>query len=113
MTKALAAKLLAARRAEVHDRYVKHWAKKVLVSPELAAVPIKDIDAQLASKFEVHVLLVCVCACVWVGGDCLVPAPCVTCLCDLSSVAAHVYHGCSTTPCILRGEAIMHRVATS
>ncbi|GFR50416.1 hypothetical protein Agub_g12633 [Astrephomene gubernaculifera] len=52
VSKAVAAKVLAARRAEVHERYVKMWAKKVLVSPELAAVPLKDIDGQLASKFE-------------------------------------------------------------
>lgn len=55
MSKAVAAKVLAARRAEVHERYVKMWAKKVLVSPELAAVPLKDVDGQLASKFEVGV----------------------------------------------------------
>ncbi len=51
----MAAKVLAARRAEVHERYVKMWAKKVLVSPELAAVPLKDVDGQLASKFEVGI----------------------------------------------------------
>lgn len=61
----MAAKVIAARRAEVHDRYVKYWAKKVMVSPELAAVPLKEVDAQLASKFEVRalacfVLLCCV-----------------------------------------------------
>ncbi|EFJ47258.1 mitochondrial F1F0 ATP synthase associated protein [Volvox carteri f. nagariensis] len=52
VSKAVAAKVLAARRAEVHDRYVKMWAKKLLVSPEVAAVPLKDVDGQLASKFE-------------------------------------------------------------
>ncbi|KAG2491937.1 hypothetical protein HYH03_009670 [Edaphochlamys debaryana] len=52
VSKALAAKVLAKRRAEVHERYVKMWAKKLLVSPELAAVPIKEVDGQLASKFE-------------------------------------------------------------
>ncbi|PNH08830.1 hypothetical protein TSOC_004580 [Tetrabaena socialis] len=53
VSKAVAAKVLAARRAEVHARYVKMWAKKVLVSPELAAVPLKEVDGQLASKFEI------------------------------------------------------------
>jgi hypothetical protein len=53
VSKAVAAKVIAARRAEVHDRYVKYWAKKLIVSPELAAVPLKEVDAQLASKFEV------------------------------------------------------------
>ncbi|GIL91596.1 hypothetical protein Vretimale_9636 [Volvox reticuliferus] len=52
VSKAVAAKVLATRRAEVHDRYVKMWAKKLLVSPEVAAVPLKDVDGQLASKFE-------------------------------------------------------------
>ncbi|KXZ54748.1 hypothetical protein GPECTOR_4g818 [Gonium pectorale] len=52
VSKAVAAKVLAQRRAQVHERYVKLWAKKVLVSPELAAVPLKEVDGQLASKFE-------------------------------------------------------------
>ncbi|GLC34318.1 hypothetical protein PLESTB_000742700 [Pleodorina starrii] len=52
VSKAVAAKVLAARRAEVHDRYVKMWAKKLLVAPEVAAVPLKAVDRQLASKFE-------------------------------------------------------------
>lgn len=45
--------MLAHRRAQVHDRYLKLWAKKVLVSPESAVVPLKEVDYQLASKFEV------------------------------------------------------------
>lgn len=52
ISKAAAAKVVAARRAQVHQRYLKLWAKKLLVSPELAAVPLKEVDAQLASKFE-------------------------------------------------------------
>lgn len=54
VSKAVAAKVLAARRTEVHSRYVKMWAKKLLVSPEVAAVPLKEVDGQLASKFEVR-----------------------------------------------------------
>ena len=51
---AAAARMLAHRRAQVHDRYLKLWAKKVLVSPESAVVPLKEVDYQLASKFEVR-----------------------------------------------------------
>jgi hypothetical protein len=57
VSKAVAAKVVAMRRAEVQDRYVKLWAKKLLVSPEAAAVPLKDMDYQLASKFEVGVVV--------------------------------------------------------
>ncbi len=39
---------------QVHERYVKFWAKKVMVSPAQAVVPLKEIDYQLASKFEVR-----------------------------------------------------------
>ena len=39
--------------AQVHERYLKLWAKKVVVSPESAVVPLKEVDYQLASKFEV------------------------------------------------------------
>lgn len=53
ISKAQAAKLVAKRRAEVHERYLKLWAKKLLVAPEAAVVPLKEVDAQLASKFEV------------------------------------------------------------
>jgi hypothetical protein len=53
LSRAAASKILAARRAAVHERYVKFWAKKVLVAPEQAVVPLKDIDYQLASKFDV------------------------------------------------------------
>ncbi len=59
VSKAVAARVLQARRAEVHERYVKYWAKKVLVSPEIAAVPLKLVDAQLASKFEVRATCSC------------------------------------------------------
>ena len=52
-SQAEAAILLAKRRAQVHDRYLKFWAKKVLVAPEQAVVPLKSVDYQLASKFEV------------------------------------------------------------
>ncbi|MEW5298996.1 MAG: hypothetical protein WDW36_002057 [Sanguina aurantia] len=52
VTKTMAARAVAARRAEVHDRYLKAWAKKLIVAPEVAAVPLKEVDAQLASKFE-------------------------------------------------------------
>jgi hypothetical protein len=45
-------KMIAARRAQVHERYLKLWAKKVLVSPESAVVPLKEVDYQLASKFD-------------------------------------------------------------
>lgn len=51
-SKAVAAAVLSARRAEVQDRFMKLWAKKLLVAPEQAVVPLKDVDAQLASKFE-------------------------------------------------------------
>lgn len=37
---------------QVHERFLKLWAKKVVVSPESAVVPLKDVDAQLASKFD-------------------------------------------------------------
>ena len=53
-TKASAARILAQRRAQVHERYLKLWAKKVLVSPESAVVPLNQVDYQLASKFEVR-----------------------------------------------------------
>lgn len=46
-----AARIIAARRKEVHDRYIKMWAKRLMVSPEQAVLPMKEIDAQLASKF--------------------------------------------------------------
>ncbi|KAG1681525.1 hypothetical protein FOA52_014031 [Chlamydomonas sp. UWO 241] len=52
MSRAAASKALTTRKAEVHDRYLKLWAKKVLVAPETAVVPLKNVDAQLASKFE-------------------------------------------------------------
>nr|6RD4_1 Chain 1, ATP synthase associated protein ASA1 [Polytomella sp. Pringsheim 198.80]6RD5_1 Chain 1, ATP synthase associated protein ASA1 [Polytomella sp. Pringsheim 198.80]6RD7_1 Chain 1, ATP synthase associated protein ASA1 [Polytomella sp. Pringsheim 198.80]6RD8_1 Chain 1, ATP synthase associated protein ASA1 [Polytomella sp. Pringsheim 198.80]6RD9_1 Chain 1, ATP synthase associated protein ASA1 [Polytomella sp. Pringsheim 198.80]6RDA_1 Chain 1, ATP synthase associated protein ASA1 [Polytome len=52
VSKAVAAKVIATRRAEVHERLLKLWAKRLLVSPELAIVPLNEFDAQLASKFE-------------------------------------------------------------
>lgn len=58
VSKAVAHKVIAARRAEVHDRYLKFWAKKVLVSPEVAVVPLKQVDYQLASRFEVSLMTV-------------------------------------------------------
>lgn len=52
LTKAEAQKQLAQRRAQVHSRWLKLWAKKLLISPETAVVPLKEVDYQLASKFE-------------------------------------------------------------
>lgn len=52
MSRASAARALAQRRAQVHDRYLKLWAKKVLVCPEQAVVPLREVDYQLASKFD-------------------------------------------------------------
>lgn len=49
---ASAARLLAQRRAAVHERFLKFWAKKVVVAPEQAVVPLKEVDYQLASKFD-------------------------------------------------------------
>lgn len=51
-SRAQAARLVAGRRQQVHDRWLKLWAKKVLVAPELAVVPLKEVDGQLASRFE-------------------------------------------------------------
>jgi hypothetical protein len=52
VSKAVAAEMVAKRVEEVHQRYLNYWAKKLLVSPELAVVPMKKVDAQLASTFE-------------------------------------------------------------
>lgn len=43
---------IGARRAELHTRFVKMWAKRVLAMPEQALIPLKERDALLASKFE-------------------------------------------------------------
>ena len=53
MTAAEAEAKLSARRAELHSRFVKLWAKRVLAAPETALVPLKERDALLASSFEV------------------------------------------------------------
>ncbi|KAF8072650.1 hypothetical protein HT031_000310 [Scenedesmus sp. PABB004] len=52
MSAADAARRLSARRAAVHARWVKLWAKRVLSTPEQALVPLKERDALLASKHE-------------------------------------------------------------
>lgn len=38
---------------QIHARFVKMWAKRVLAMPEQALVPLKERDGLLASKFEV------------------------------------------------------------
>lgn len=43
---------LATRRAEVHARWLKMWAKRILAQPEQAIVPLKERDALLASAYE-------------------------------------------------------------
>jgi hypothetical protein len=43
---------LSARRAEVHGRFLRMWARRLLATPEQALVPLKERDALLASKFE-------------------------------------------------------------
>lgn len=48
VSKAVAEKALAARRQQVHQRYIKSWAKKMLVTPELAAVPLKEVGRRVA-----------------------------------------------------------------
>lgn len=52
MSAAEAEAKLQARRAEIHSRFVKMWAKRVLAAPEQALVPLKERDSLLASKFE-------------------------------------------------------------
>jgi hypothetical protein len=54
MSAADAAAKVTARRNELHARYVKLWAKRVLAMPEQALVPKRERDALLASKFEVR-----------------------------------------------------------
>ena len=43
---------LSARRAEVHGRFLRMWARRLLATPEQALVPLRERDALLASKFE-------------------------------------------------------------
>lgn len=38
---------------QVHARWVKLWAKRILATPEQALVPLKERDQMLASKHEV------------------------------------------------------------
>lgn len=54
LSQAEAAARLAARRAEVHAKWVKMWAKRVMVNPEQAVVPLKERDALLASRHQVR-----------------------------------------------------------
>lgn len=39
VSEAVAAKVVATRRAQVHDRYLKYWAKKVRVSSRAGTQP--------------------------------------------------------------------------
>jgi hypothetical protein len=43
---------LTARRAEVHGRFLRMWARRLLATPEQALVPLKERDNLLASCFE-------------------------------------------------------------
>jgi hypothetical protein len=43
---------LTGRRAEVHGRFLRMWARRLLATPEQALVPLRERDALLASKFE-------------------------------------------------------------
>lgn len=52
MSAADAAKVLGERRRQVHARWVKLWAKRILATPEQALVPLKERDQLLASKHE-------------------------------------------------------------
>eukprot|EP00878_Enallax_costatus_P000627 GHUV01000730.1.p1 GENE.GHUV01000730.1~~GHUV01000730.1.p1 ORF type:complete len:638 (+),score=262.56 GHUV01000730.1:185-2098(+) len=52
MNAADAAKVLGDRRSQVHARWVKLWAKRILATPEQALVPLKERDQLLASKHE-------------------------------------------------------------
>eukprot|EP00775_Hariotina_reticulata_P010525 gene10525-10685_t len=51
ITVAQATQAVAARRKQVHARWVKLWAKRIMAQPEQALVPLKERDALLASKF--------------------------------------------------------------
>lgn len=53
MSAAEAAQKLGERRKQVHARWVKLWAKRILATPEQALVPLKERDHLLASKHEV------------------------------------------------------------
>jgi hypothetical protein len=52
MNAAEAAQVLGNRRTQVHARWVKLWAKRILATPEQALVPLKERDQMLASKHE-------------------------------------------------------------
>lgn len=39
---------------QLHSRFVKMWAKRILAMPEQALVPLNERDSLLASKFEVR-----------------------------------------------------------
>lgn len=54
MNAAEVAAKVAARRQQVHARWVKLWAKRILATPEQALVPLKERDALLASRHEVR-----------------------------------------------------------
>jgi hypothetical protein len=45
---------IADRRKQVHGRWLKLWAKRILATPEQALVPLKERDALLASRHEVR-----------------------------------------------------------
>lgn len=47
-----AAAKVADRRKQVHSRWLKLWAKRILATPEQALVPLKERDALLASRHE-------------------------------------------------------------
>jgi hypothetical protein len=49
-----AAAKVADRRKQVHSRWLKLWAKRILATPEQALVPLKERDALLASRHEVR-----------------------------------------------------------
>jgi hypothetical protein len=54
MSASEAAAKIAERRKQVHSRWLKLWAKRILATPEQALVPLKERDALLASRHEVR-----------------------------------------------------------
>jgi hypothetical protein len=54
MSASEAAAKIADRRKQVHSRWLKLWAKRILATPEQALVPLKERDALLASRHEVR-----------------------------------------------------------
>jgi hypothetical protein len=54
MSASEAAAKIAERRKQVHGRWLKLWAKRILATPEQALVPLKERDALLASRHEVR-----------------------------------------------------------